>query len=217
MRDSFSKVSLFEGLGPAELDGLVAVSVERRYPRHAVIVTEGDRSDAMYVILEGQVRVYVSTADDREYVLGTQGPGTCFGEMVLDDGPRSASVQAVSACRLAMLTRESFRSHLRSHPDLSLALIGNLIRRCRTLTENAKDLALLDVYGRLAKLLLGLAVTDETGRLVIAEPLTQQEMANRIGASREMVSRIWRDLVAGGYVASEAGRVVIQRKPPARW
>jgi CRP/FNR family cyclic AMP-dependent transcriptional regulator len=214
--EALRRVFLFEGLSEAELVALEAVVVARSYPKHAVVVSEGDRSDTLFLILSGRVKIFVSDQGDKELVLGTQGPGEYFGEMVLDDGPRSASAVALEPCRMGVLTRERFRAFLAAHPQVAIAVIENLIRRCRALTENAKDLALLDVYGRLSKLLLSLAHSED-GRLVVSEPLTKQAIGERIGASREMVSRIFKDLTAGGYLRMEGKKIVIQRKPPAHW
>lgn len=216
MREILRKVSLFEDLSDADMVELEAVLVTRNYHENTIVVSEGDRSDTLFVILSGRVKVFVSEDNDKDLVLGTQGPGDYFGEMILDDGPRSASVMTIERCRMAVLTRESFRAYLTRHPDVAIGMIRNLIRRCRALTENAKDLALLDVYGRLSKLLLSLA-HEEDGRLVIGEKLTKQAIGDRIGASREMVSRIFKDLTAGGYIRTVDGRLVIQRKPPANW
>jgi CRP/FNR family cyclic AMP-dependent transcriptional regulator len=216
MLEALRKVALFEGLGEEELAALEAVVVSRSYPKNTIVVSEGDRSDTMFLILSGRVKVFVSEDNDKELILNTQGPGEYFGEMVLDDGPRSASVMTLEPCRMAMLTRDRFRGYLAKNPEVAIAVIRNLIHRCRALTENAKDLALLDVYGRLSKLLLSLA-KDEDGRLVVNEKLTKQAIGERIGASREMVSRIFKDLTAGGYIASEDGKLIIRRKPPANW
>ena len=216
MLEALRRVSLFEGLNETELAALEGVMVPRSYPKNTILVSEGDRSDTMFVILSGRVKIFVSDEDSRELVLNTQGPGDYFGEMVLDDGPRSASAMTLEPCRLAVLTRERFRAVLAQHPEVAVAVIRNLIRRCRALTENAKDLALLDVYGRLAKLLLSLA-QPEDGQLVVSEGLTKQAIGERIGASREMVSRIFKDLTAGGYLRMDGKKIVIQRRPPARW
>ena len=214
--DALRKVTLFEGLGEEDLAALEAVIVVRSYPRNAVVVSEGDRSDTLFLILSGRVKIFVSDDEHRELVLNTQGPGEYFGEMILDDGPRSASAMTLEPCRMGVLTRERFRGVLARHLEVAVAVIRNLIRRCRALTENAKDLALLDVYGRLSKLLLSLA-REEEGRLVVSENLTKQAIGERIGASREMVSRIFKDLTAGGYLRMEGRTIIIQRRPPARW
>lgn len=216
MIDTLATVSLFAGLDPAELAPLAAMCVVRSYPGHAIVVNEGDRADTLYVILSGRVKVFSAGDDGREVLLGTQGPGEYFGEMILDDGVRSASVMTVEPCRLATLSRDVFRDVLARHPDTALALIRNLIRRTRSLTDRVRDMALLDVYGRVAKLLLSLA-REVDGRLVVEEQLTQQEIGERIGASREMVSRILKDLKAGDYIRLEGRRIVILRKPPSAW
>jgi CRP/FNR family cyclic AMP-dependent transcriptional regulator len=161
MLEALKRVSLFEGLSEDDLRALEAVVVSRNYPKNAVIVSEGDRSDTMFLILSGRVKIYVSDENDKDLVLNTQGPGEYLGEMILDDGPRSASVMTLEPCRMAMLTRESFRNYLAAHPDVAIGVIRNLVRRCRVLTENAKDLALMDVYGRLSKLLMSLAVEED--------------------------------------------------------
>jgi CRP/FNR family cyclic AMP-dependent transcriptional regulator len=215
--DALRKISLFQSLSDAELETLAAAVVVHTYPKHTIIVSEGDRSDALYLILAGRVQVYVSDESTHELVLNIQGPGDHFGEMVLDDGPRSASVVTLEPCRLAMLTRERFRAHLATHPEVAMTVIRSLIRRCRALTDTARDLALLDVYGRLAKLLLSLAEPDASGRLVVSEHLTKRAIGERIGASREMVSRILKDLGTGGYISTENGKMIIKRKPPANW
>lgn len=216
MIDALKKIMVFEGISDAGLESLAAMAVMRSYAKNAIIVSEGDRSDTLFLILAGRLKVFVSDDQNRELVLNLLGPGDYFGEMILDDGPRSASVITLEACRLAVVTRESFRRFLAGNPEAAIAIIRNLIRRCRALTESAKDLALLDVYGRLAKLLLSLA-EDQDGRLVINEKLTKQDIGDRIGASREMVSRIFKDLTAGGYVRMEGGNMIILRKPPANY
>jgi CRP/FNR family cyclic AMP-dependent transcriptional regulator len=216
MIDALARVPLFDGLDRAELAPLAAMTVARNYPRSVIVVSEGDRADTLYLILSGRIKVFVASDDGREIVLSIQGAGAYFGDMMLDDGVRSASVITLEPCRLAALSRDVFRDFLVRHPDTALALIKNLIRRTRSMNDRVRDLALLDVYGRLAKLLLSLA-RQVDGRLIIEEKLTQQEMGERIGASREMVSRILKDLKAGGYVRLEGRRIVILRKPPPAW
>lgn len=199
-----------------ELRALSGEGVVRSFPKHAVIVNEGDETDSLYIILSGRVKVFLSDDAGREIVLGTQGPGEYFGEMVLDGGPRSASVMTLEPARFAVVPKQKFREFLRSHPDFAIHLVGKLIRRSRALTESVKSLALMDVYGRVARLLLELAV-KEGGRLVINERLTQQDIASRVGASREMISRIFKDLSIGGYITVEHRRITINRTPPRQW
>jgi len=191
-------------------------AITRTYPKNTIVVSENDRTDSFYLILSGRVKIFVSDENGREVVLGVEGPGDYFGEMVLDDGPRSASVITTEPTTLSVLPKDEFREMLRSNPDFAIELIRKLIGRTRVLTDNVKSLALLDVYGRVARLLLQLA-TEENGRLVIAEKLTQQDIADRVGASREMISRIFKDLTAGGYITVEGRIITINKKPPRRW
>jgi CRP/FNR family cyclic AMP-dependent transcriptional regulator len=205
-----------EILSPAELQALAAHAVKRSLPKRAVIINEGDPADALYIILTGRVKVYAADADGREVVLLTQGPGEYFGEMMLDEGPRSASVMTLEPGTFLVIPKAKLREFLIQNPAFALRLIEKLIHRVRSLTANVKSLALMDVYGRVAGLLLDLA-DEREGTWVINERLTQQDIASRVGASREMVSRILKDLADGGYIAVQRDRIIINRKPPARW
>jgi CRP/FNR family cyclic AMP-dependent transcriptional regulator len=160
--------------------------------------------------------VFLSDSEGREIVIDTLGPRQFFGEMALEGEPRSASVMTTEPCRLAVIERDDFKRFLAENPDAAYALIVTLIRRARNLTRADGSLALLDVYGRVARLLLDNAVEEE-GRLVVGERLSQQEIARRVSASREMVSRIVTDLREGGYIGIEADRMVIYRPLPKRW
>lgn len=204
------------GLQPNEVLAISAQAVTRTFPRNAVVVTEGDYSDSLYIILSGKVKFYVSDEQGKEIVLSEAGPGEYFGEIALDQGPRSASVMTLEPTRFSIVPKEDFRAFLARSPEFAFNLINKLIHRVRVLTENVKSLALMDVYGRVAHLLIDLA-TDDNGKLVIAAKPTQQDMANRIGASREMISRILKDLEAGGYITVESKRIVIAKNLPSGW
>jgi CRP/FNR family cyclic AMP-dependent transcriptional regulator len=203
-------------LNDAELSVIGAHAVARGYPKHAIIVNEGDATDSLYIILEGRVKVFVSDDEGREVVLSTQGPGEYFGELVLDEGPRSASVMTLEPSRFLVVPKADFRDFVCKNPAFALSVIDKLIHRVRALTERVKTLALMDVYGRVARLLLELA-EERDGVMVIEERLTQQDIANRVGASREMVSRILKDLSVGGYISQSRERIVLLKKPPAHW
>jgi CRP/FNR family cyclic AMP-dependent transcriptional regulator len=161
--------------------------------------------------------VFVADAEGREMVLDIHGPGDYVGEMALDGRPRAASVMAMEPTVCSVLTREALRAAIAVNTDVAMNLIGTLIERARIATENVRNLALMDVYGRVARLLLSLAVEQPDGRMVVPEKLTQQDIADRVGASRDMVSRIFKDLTAGGYVTVVDRQITINRKPPARW
>jgi CRP/FNR family cyclic AMP-dependent transcriptional regulator len=205
-----------EVLPPALLEAIAKGATVRVFPRNAILVNEGDETDSLYVMLAGRVRVYVGDGEGRELQLNVLGPGEYFGEVTLDGGPRSASVMAIDETRCAVIKRGELLSLVESEPHFALHMVRKLASRVRDLTDNMRSLALMDVYGRVARLLLELAV-ERDGRLVIEEPLTHKDIASRVGASREMVSRIFSDLTAGGYVGKQEGRLVIMRKPPARW
>lgn len=189
----------------------------RSFPKNAVIINEGDKGESLFVILSGRVKVYVSDDDGREMVLDIHGPGDYVGEMALDGRPRSASVMTLEPTTCSIVTREDLRAAIAANPDVAMSLIATLIDRARIATDNVKNLALMDVYGRVARLLLQLARDDGTGALVIPERMTQQDIADRVGASRDMISRIFKDLTVGGYVTVENRSITIVRKPPARW
>jgi CRP/FNR family cyclic AMP-dependent transcriptional regulator len=189
----------------------------RSMARNPVFIQEGETGDSLYVILSGRVKVFVADADGREMVLDFHGPGDYVGEMSLDGRPRSASVMAVEPTVCSALTREALRAAIVANPDLAMNLICTLIERARTATENVRSLALMDVYGRVARLLLSLAVEQPGGKMVVPERLTQQDIADRVGASRDMVSRIFKDLTTGGYVTVVDRQITINRRPPARW
>jgi CRP/FNR family transcriptional regulator, cyclic AMP receptor protein len=198
------------------LDKIAAVATVRAFPKRAIIVTEGDDSDSLYVMVSGKARVFVADDKGREVQLNQLGVGEYFGEVTLDGGPRSASVMAVEDCRCAVVKRAELTPLIEKNPELAIHIVRKLARRVRDLTENVRSLALMDVYGRVARLLLELA-EDKDGRLVVTESLTHKDIASRVGASREMISRIFSDLSDGGYIRKEDGLLVIARKPPPRW
>ncbi len=188
----------------------------RHYPASAVLVTEEDHSDSLFIILRGRVKAYGAGSDGREVIYSTQGAGEYFGEMTLDGGPRSASVMTLEATTCAVVPGAEVRDFLAHHPDFALHLVKKLIRLARASTDQVKSLALEDVYGRIARLLRTLA-REEDGVLVVPDKLTQQEIAERVGSSREMVSRIFKPLTKGGYVELRGGRIVLLKKLPSRW
>jgi CRP/FNR family cyclic AMP-dependent transcriptional regulator len=202
-------------LAEQHLKTLAEHGTVKAYPKNAVIVSEGDRSDSLYVILTGKVKVYLADEEGKEMVLNTQGPGEYFGEIILDEGPRSASVMTLEPSKFSIVSREQFNEFLAQSPEVTLELVRSLIHRVRELTKKVSELALLDVYGRVRGLLLELA-NEQNGKLVV-ERLTQQEMASRVGCAREMISRILKDLRTGGYIKDDGERIIIVKKPPPKW
>ncbi len=202
--------------GENHIDALIALGVVRSFPKNSVLVQEGDKSDQFYILLAGKLKVFLADDDGKEIVVDMLSPRQYFGEMALDGESRSASVMTVEASKLAVIQREDFKRFLAENPDAALALIVTLIRRARNLTRTIGNLALLDVYGRVARLLIDNA-SDESGKLVVTEKMSQQEIAQRIGSSREMVSRILSDLKEGGYLSIDGGRIVIKQNLPKHW
>ena len=206
-----------QGISDEFVRQLASLGRVRTYPKNTVFITEGDSSDSVFVILSGKVKVFISDTEGHEMILDTQGPGEYVGEMALDGKPRSASVMTLEPSTFSVAAREPIRDAIRKNPDFALDMISKIIDRARIATSSVKDLALLDVYGRVARLLLNMGVDSGDGKLTIPDKLTQQEIAERVGASRDMVSRIFRDLTAGGYISVENRFITINKKPPARW
>jgi CRP/FNR family cyclic AMP-dependent transcriptional regulator len=183
------------------------------YPKASVVIQEGDLTDSLYIILSGRVKVFLSEEGGKEYVLSVIGAGDYFGEVALDGGPRSASIMTLEACRFFIVPKAEVRTLVEQHPDFARNLIGRLIRKVRSLSDSVHNLALLSVYCRLLRLIDEQAVQRDDGRR-ITERLTQQDIASRVGASREMVSRLIADLSNCGYIAIENKCVVVLRDLP---
>ena len=206
-------------LAPLEeqtLRDIAGTGVIRTFPKNTVLINEGDRSDAFFIIISGRVRVYSSNPQGREFVIDFHGPGEYVGEMALDDSPRSASVNTVEPTTCAVVNRARVREFLLEHPDFAEHLVRKLIHRVRVTTENVKSLALTDVYGRLARLLNILAPPGDEDR-VIPGRMTQQEIADRVGASRDMISKLLKDLVAGGYLSVNERTITLHKRLPSGW
>ncbi|MFO1413678.1 MAG: Crp/Fnr family transcriptional regulator [Burkholderiales bacterium] len=198
------------------LHTIAASGVVRSFPKQTVLIHEGDVGDSFYIILSGRVKVYASNAAGREVVINFHGAGEYVGEMSLDGEPRSASVVTVEPTTCAIVNRAQLRDFIAANPDFAQHLIQTLIRRARSATENVKSLALSDVYGRLVRLINALAVNHD-GQLMVRERLTQQDIAERVGASRDMIGKLMKDLVAGGYLLVEDRQITVLKKLPPGW
>ena len=205
-----------KGLSDTLLREIAATGGVKRYPANAVLINEGDAADTLFIILSGRVKVYAGNDSGKEVILNEHGPGEYIGEVPLDGGVRSASVMTLEPTTCALVTGANLREFIATHPDFALHLIRNLILRLRTLTDSVKSLALDDVYSRVVGLLQKLAVPEGEHRAV-PQRLTQQEIADRVGASREMVNRIFKDLTIGGYLSVKSGRIVLLKNLPAAW
>ncbi len=204
---------------PEALRSLAARGVVRSYPKKAVLINEAETGDSLFVLLKGSCKVFSMDESGRELTYGTIHTGDYFGEMSLDGGPRSASVITLEPSTCAVVSRAAVTEHLAVEPQFAMNLVLQVIRRARAATEAARNMALLDVYGRLVSVLEkhdGPSTTHTDGSITL-ESITHQEMASRVGASREMVSRLLKDLEKGGYIEMGTKRLVLLKKLPARW
>jgi CRP/FNR family cyclic AMP-dependent transcriptional regulator len=200
------------------LAALARRGVVRRYRKGTVLIEEGDRGDTLYVVLTGQLRAYSANAAGKEITYGLYGPGEYLGEMSLDGGPRSASVITTADSLCAVVGRVELERFIAEQPGFAFELLAKVIRRARAATLTARQLALNDVYGRLRDCLLQLAgPPDADGRCALREPVTHLDLARRLGCSREMVSRLMKDLQRGAYIDHDGGVIRLLRPLPPRW
>jgi CRP/FNR family cyclic AMP-dependent transcriptional regulator len=208
---------LFSSLERDELDDLSTHAVTRTFRKNTIIINEGDVGDSMYVVLSGQLKVFLSDVEGKEIVLNTMGQGEYFGELSLfGDSRRTATVMTTQDTQLSIISKMDFDACLARHPAIAHHIIKGLISRLRISTENIRSLALMDVYGRVAHLLLQLA-EEVDGKLVVKVKLTQQDIADRVGSSREMVSRILKDLKIDNYIEVRNKQITINEKLPPHW
>ena len=202
-------VALFSGLDDGELEKLSKVSGRKRVERGAFVVRAGESTDSLYVLLAGRAKVTNTDEEVREIILAWLGPGEFFGEMGLIDGsPRSANVVAAEPCELLFLGKDAFQRCLQDNFQVAQKLMKTLVLRLREADRKIESLALLDVYGRVARLLLDMSEVIE-GRRLVKKKMSKQDMAKMIGASREMVSKVMRDLELSGYIRYEDDVLVI--------
>jgi CRP/FNR family cyclic AMP-dependent transcriptional regulator len=203
-------VPLFASFPDEQLRTLVSVVTRRSAPRASVIMTAGDQIDSLYIVISGRLKVMMGDADGKEVILSLIGPGEFFGEMgLIDDSPRSASVVTIEPCELLSITKRDFKSCLAENFEMSMAVMRGLVRRLREADRKIGSLALLDVYGRVARLLLDMS-EDVNGQRVVTKRLPKQDIAKMIGASREMVSRVMKDLQLGGYIETRGSTIVLR-------
>jgi CRP/FNR family cyclic AMP-dependent transcriptional regulator len=202
-------VPFFTHLSDEELDAVRAAAVEKSFPKNAVVLSEGEMGDSLYMIQSGKVKVVIGDDEGREIILKILGPGDFFGEMsMIDQQPRSASVTTLEASTFHILSHGNFEKCIAAAPRIGNAVMRVLAGRVREADRKIGSLALMDVYGRVASTLLELAVVSD-GKLVVSEKLSQQDLANMVGASREMVNRILKDLSDRGFIAVESKSITI--------
>ena len=210
------QVPLFSGLDADKLEAIERLAVRKRYLRNTILIEQGDEANTLYLLVSGRVKIYMPGEDAKEVVFREIGPGSYVGELaILVGGTRSASVKTLEDSDFLVLTQRSFNQIITDHPQIALTLLRDLAKRVCEMTEDVGNLALLDVYGRIVKLLEQSAV-EEQGRRITGR-WTHQDIADRVGSSREMVSKILKDLRVGGYLAVEQKRIVLLRPLPQHW
>jgi len=210
-------VPLFSCLDDIELEGLLKAAVRKTFARHTILLNAGDTTDSLYVITEGKVKAVIIDEHGKEIILSISGPGEYFGEMAMIDGePRSATIMTREQTEIMIFSKGDLRRVFAQNPDIVFNLLKGLTRRLRKANQQIESLALMDVYGRVATLLTE-AAKPLGSAAVIPEALTHQEIANMVGSSREMVSRILNELVRGGYIAVEKRIISIIKKLPYTW
>jgi CRP/FNR family cyclic AMP-dependent transcriptional regulator len=212
-----SPASQDDRLPPPLLDAMARRGGIRSFPANAILINEGDSTESLYIVLSGRVKVYAGDDSGREVILHELGPGEYLGELSLDGERRSVSVKTLEPTTCCVVQGADLREFLAEHPDFAVHMTRKLIRMVRRLTAQVKSLALQDVYGRVVRVLMELSEPDGERRVVRAK-LTQQDIADRVGSSREMVNRIMKELTVGGYVAlSTDKQITILKKLPAAW
>jgi CRP/FNR family cyclic AMP-dependent transcriptional regulator len=202
-----SAIPLFRNLSASQVESIGVHAALMSYEKGAIILRQGDVADSFFVIVAGQVKVYIADESDpsREVILKTLGPGDFFGEIpMFDQEPRSANVAALDRCHLQVLSYRAFQKAIETQPDIAAAVMETLAKRLRHADRRIGTLALMDISARVSRTLMELAIVSN-GRRVVGEPFTQKDLASMIGASREMVNRTLKDL-------QDDGAIDIQRK-----
>jgi len=203
-------VPLFTSFPEDQLRVLTTLVTRKSASRSTTIMAGGDPTDSLYIVLSGRLKVMMSDAEGKEVILSILGPGEFFGEMgLIDDEPRSATVMTIEACELLSIAKRDFKKCLAENFEMSQAVMRGLVKRLREADRKIGSLALLDVYGRVARLLLDMAENVD-GEKVVTKRLPKQDIAKMIGASREMVSRVMKDLQTGGYIEMRGSSIVVR-------
>lgn len=202
-------IPIFANLSDEEISQLVAVAIIKSFPKNAIIINEGDCSDSIYLINSGKVKVLISNSEGHELILTLLGPGEYFGELsLLDSQPRSATVVSMEPVHFTVMAKPDFDRCLVNNPSIASHIMIGLAQRLRNADSMIEGLALMDVYGRVARILLQLAQSDN-GEMLVNHKLSQQDIANMAGASREMISRTLKDMASNGYIRLEGKNIVV--------
>jgi len=214
--DTLRRTALFQGLDDAVLRQLSTQVITRQFPKNSIVVTQGDETDSLYVIIDGRVDVFLQNDKGKEIIINTLGECDSFGELAPLGGiPRQASIVTTESSTLVVISRQVFMDTLLTKPAISMRIINRLIDLIQNLTEEVSSLALEDVYNRVVRVLYKHA--EQVGDKLVTEKLTQQDIALRVGATREMVHRILKELKTGGYISIEGKHITIEKKLPPGW
>lgn len=218
MSDFLAENELFAGLEQQDRDAIMQVAVKKIYPKNTVVLSQGDETNSLYIVTRGKVKVNIIDEHGKEIILSMLGPGDYFGEMTaLEEGTsRSASVVTREKCEMMVLFKKDFRNIIANNPDIVFGLLRGANQRLRKANKKIESLALMDVYGRVARLFTQLAISADD-KLVIQEKLTHQDIANMVGSSREMVSRVMKELTGGNYITVTKKIIQINCKLPYAW
>jgi len=212
-----SEVPFFSNLSEENLEIITKHAIRRSFPKNATIINEGDQTDSLYVVEKGKAKAFLTDRSGREIVLGIIPQGSYFGEIaLLDREPRSANVMTLEPSTFLIISQNDFQQCLRDNIEIAMNMLSALTERIRDLTGSIKSLALSNVYRRIVNTLLKMAV-EKDGKLLIEDKLTQQDIANMVGSSREMVNKIFHDLIEGGYISTKNKQITIHKKLPSGW
>lgn len=216
-RPSLSDVDFFKVFPETAIENLERAATVRKFRKNTNIIVAGEESHAAYVLLEGTAYAFIDDDEGNEFIVGTFSSGECFGELGLLDGhTRTANVITTSACHCLVVPSADITHEIMKEPLVAQAIIHSLVGRIRGMTEDVSCLALMDVYGRLVRT-LNSSATEQVDGTRITERVTHQELASRVGSSREMISKILKELRVGGYISIESHCVKILKQLPDRW
>ena len=211
--DLLRRVPLFSLLTVTQAEVISGAVTKQRYKRGEVLVERGQKSNALAILLTGRARVVSADSRGREVILATLGPGDYIGEMsIIDNEPHSATVRAEVQTDVLLLGRADFARCLAENASMSLVVMRGLVKRLRHADRKIESLALLDVYGRVAHALLEFAVQDVQGQWIIREKISRQDLAKMVGASREMVSRVMKDLEERAFIQTLPSGVTLLKE-----
>ena len=214
---TLADINFFKVFPADAIANLERAATLRKFRKNTHIIVIGEESHAAYVLLEGTAYAFTDDDDGNEFIVGSFARGDCFGELGLLDGhTRTANVITTSACQCLVVPRTNITSEIMKEPEVAQAIIHSLVARIRTMTDDVSCLALMDVYGRLVRALNGASAEQDDGSRITGR-VTHQELASRVGSSREMISKILKELRVGGYISIENHCVRIKKDLPARW